>query len=126
MRFDTKFDQYLRSKEKAARRGTVRIENPLPGGATRLKADVALRHVQRGAAEWTANGKGIRFRDAAVDRVMRAYQADRAIHSGLANYQAIKHLPCTKPVELLAPSKQRHFWSKKSVHTAVRRTRPQR
>lgn len=133
MHFDAKLDRYLRSKQKAAQRGIVRIENPLPGGATHLKADAAMRHVQRGAAEWSANGKAIRFHSAAVDRVMRSYEqlasarrADSLIRHGLAAYQNIKGLPCTKPMDLLAPVKKRHFWSKKSVHSDVRRTRPQR
>jgi hypothetical protein len=123
VRFDVKFDQYLRSKAKKALRGTVRIENPLPGGATRLKADVALRHVQRGAACWSKDGRSIRFQDAAVERVMRsfdAFRADREVHRTMADDKAMRGLPVTNPRDLKAPVKRRHFWSKKSVFSDCR------
>ncbi len=104
------------------------IENPLPGGATRLKADRALWHFERGNCTYSADGKSVRFKDQAVERVMRSFnaaRADREVHRTMASYQAIKGLPVTKPGDLMAPVTRRHFWSKKSVHASMR-SRPHR
>lgn len=128
MHFDAKLDRYIRSQEKAARRETVRIENPLPGGKTRLKVDAAVRHVQRGAAEWSKDGKAIRFTNESVSRVMRsceqARRADALIRSGVAQYPNIKGLPCTKPMDLIAPVRKRYFGSKRAVWKTRRNSTP--
>lgn len=135
MRFQTKLDQYRRSLERKASRATVRIENPLPGGAQRLKGDCAFRHVARGAASWNADRTAIRFTEPAVQRVTRSFEcdrarqaasraSDRAVHAIMGSYEQIKGVPVTKPTELTGPSAQRNYWNRKSVWTARRNSTP--
>lgn len=85
--------------DRIARRQKIQILNPIPGGAHLTSLDSALRHVQRGAAEWVGDA-AIRFTGhqrikalesaLAYDRVSRSLRPDE-----------IRRIPVIQPERLL-------------------------
>lgn len=99
---------------------TVKILNPLPGGASHIGEKRAARHVRRGIADWVGDNS-ISFREAhhrrrAAESNSGQRLAERlatmgetaggyhvASHRGIASDKQLAGIPIVKPRELTAP-----------------------
>lgn len=99
---------------------TVKILNPLPGGASHIGEKRAARHVRRGIADWVGDNS-IRFREAhhrrraaesnsgqQLEKKIAEFKRtagdyDKASHGGIASSEQLAGIPIVKPRELTAP-----------------------
>lgn len=113
--FERKQLAALKGAARAARRQTVRILNPLPGGVTRLSLEAAVKHVGRGA-EFVKTAGGEICLEFKGHQREAAERTQREIHSTIAREEQMQELPMLNTREMLAPSPRRYFGSIHSVN----------
>jgi hypothetical protein len=77
------------------------VDNPVPGGRCVISAKAANRHVSRGTARWTLQGKRIRFVEDSPARLAMNSGYDRFSRSGIARVADIRNLPVVTPARLI-------------------------
>lgn len=87
---------------------TLKVLNPIPGGATHISYRRAARYIRAGRAELIKGGL-LRFReDHHANRAAAAQRHtcggyDRGVRNGIATDEQLAGVPIVKPRELTAP-----------------------
>lgn len=92
---------------------TVRIVNSA-GRDSRIRRKAALRLVARGVARWLDIGTIAMIENdhrvrSGMTSAARSSEYDRAAHSGLADIDAIRHVPVVGPIDRLLTERRRRL-----------------